>query len=49
MDWVLGTGENGAWGHVQRLKPQVEVGQRFLIPLPVTAPAFMEVPYLEAL
>lgn len=49
MNWVVGTGENRAWGRVQRLKPYVEVGQSLIIPLPFTAPAFVKVPYLEAL
>ena len=38
MNSVVGTRVSRGWGHVRRLKPQVELGQSFIILLPFTAP-----------
>lgn len=38
MNSVMGTWVSRGWGHVKRPKPQVELGQSFIIPLPFTAP-----------
>ena len=37
MNSVVGTWVSRGWGHVRRLKPRVELGQSFIIPLPFTA------------
>lgn len=38
MNSTVGTWVSWGWGHVRRLKLQVELGQSFIIPLPFTAP-----------
>lgn len=38
MNSVVGTWVSRGWGHVRRLKPQIELRQSFIIPLPLTAP-----------
>lgn len=38
MNSVVGTWVSRGWGHVRRLKLQVELRQSFIIPLPLTAP-----------